>query len=116
MPQVRILLGAPICKNSGRDDSNLRPPAPKAGALPGCATPREATAGSTRSCGSVQANRPAPPDGRAPALYMTRWSAPAIPSVQLVHVGPEGSPGPFCTWPGGVSQPDPLYSSYMPGP
>src|SRR5690606_15581795 len=25
---------------SGRQDSNLRPPAPKAGALPGCATPR----------------------------------------------------------------------------
>ena len=26
---------------SGREDSNLRPPAPKAGALPGCATPRK---------------------------------------------------------------------------
>src|ERR1700686_1468092 len=26
---------------SGREDSNLRPPAPKAGALPGCATPRQ---------------------------------------------------------------------------
>ena len=26
--------------NSGREDLNLRPPAPKAGALPGCATPR----------------------------------------------------------------------------
>src|SRR4051812_20898581 len=39
MSQVRILLGAPIRK-SGREDSNLRPPAPKAGALPGCATPR----------------------------------------------------------------------------
>src|SRR5689334_16713237 len=25
---------------SGRPDSNRRPPAPKAGALPGCATPR----------------------------------------------------------------------------
>ena len=25
---------------SGREDSNLRPPAPKAGALPDCATPR----------------------------------------------------------------------------
>ncbi len=25
---------------SGREDSNLRLPAPKAGALPGCATPR----------------------------------------------------------------------------
>ncbi len=27
-------------RRSGREDSNLRPPAPKAGALPGCATPR----------------------------------------------------------------------------
>src|SRR5256885_16993341 len=27
-------------RESGREDSNLRPPAPKAGALPGCATPR----------------------------------------------------------------------------
>src|SRR5258706_11465910 len=46
MPQVRILLGAPSLgpifthRKSGREDSNLRPPAPKAGALPGCATPR----------------------------------------------------------------------------
>ena len=28
---------------SGRDDLNVRPPAPKAGALPGCATPRQET-------------------------------------------------------------------------
>ena len=28
-------------KWSGREDSNLRPPAPKAGALPDCATPRQ---------------------------------------------------------------------------
>src|SRR3712207_4659289 len=27
-------------RRSGREDLNLRPPAPKAGALPGCATPR----------------------------------------------------------------------------
>ena len=27
---------------SGREDLNLRHPAPKAGALPGCATPRQA--------------------------------------------------------------------------
>ena len=29
------------CQWSGREDLNLRPPAPKAGALPGCATPRQ---------------------------------------------------------------------------
>ena len=28
------------CRWSGREDLNLRPPAPKAGALPDCATPR----------------------------------------------------------------------------
>ena len=28
---------------SGREDLNFRPPAPKAGALPGCATPRQMT-------------------------------------------------------------------------
>ena len=30
---------------SGREDLNLRPPAPHAGALPGCATPRIRHAG-----------------------------------------------------------------------
>src|SRR5215470_4640284 len=30
----------PRVPKSGREDSNLRHPAPKAGALPGCATPR----------------------------------------------------------------------------
>ncbi len=30
----------PCCQRSGRRDSDPRPPAPKAGALPGCATPR----------------------------------------------------------------------------
>jgi hypothetical protein len=30
-----------VLKWSGREDLNLRPPAPKAGALPGCATPRQ---------------------------------------------------------------------------
>src|SRR5438128_11113916 len=30
---------------SGREDLNLRPPAPKAGALPGCATPRQKRTG-----------------------------------------------------------------------
>lgn len=29
-----------LAQKSGREDLNLRPPAPKAGALPGCATPR----------------------------------------------------------------------------
>ncbi len=47
-PQLRRLLLCPAelrgrreaVSWSGREDSNLRPPAPKAGALPDCATPR----------------------------------------------------------------------------
>jgi hypothetical protein len=35
--EVRLVPSASL---SGREDLNLRPPAPKAGALPGCATPR----------------------------------------------------------------------------
>ena len=40
-------------KWSGRPDLNRRPPAPKAGALPGCATPRHATSYSSATCGIV---------------------------------------------------------------
>src|SRR6266851_2184706 len=39
-------------KWSGREDLNLRPPAPHAGALPGCATPRQA-----RDCTRVDISR-----------------------------------------------------------
>jgi hypothetical protein len=35
--EVRVV---PPASLSGREDLNLRPPAPKAGALPDCATPR----------------------------------------------------------------------------
>ena len=34
------LVTCPLAKWSGRRDSNSRPPVPKTGALPGCATPR----------------------------------------------------------------------------
>src|SRR5215470_10432203 len=37
---VTHVSGPDSSKWSGREDLNLRPPAPKAGALPGCATPR----------------------------------------------------------------------------
>src|SRR5438309_1351191 len=39
-------------KWSGREDSNLRPPAPEAGALPDCATPRSLVV-----CGAGQESR-----------------------------------------------------------
>src|SRR5438552_17154491 len=35
---------------SGREDLNLRPPAPKAGALPGCATPRLSSDSASTGC------------------------------------------------------------------
>ena len=37
---VSISVGQQRTSWSGRQDSNLRPPVPKTGALPGCATPR----------------------------------------------------------------------------
>ena len=48
-PYLRRCLRGSLCGRaeeecwSGRPDSNRRPPAPKAGALPGCATPRSAS-------------------------------------------------------------------------
>lgn len=43
-----------ICPvKSGRQDSNLRPPAPKAGAIPGYATPRKSLLKSALSALSV---------------------------------------------------------------
>src|SRR5206468_10176922 len=38
---------------SGREDLNLRPPAPKAGALPGCATPRRPARVRVRSAPTI---------------------------------------------------------------
>src|SRR5688500_18842603 len=58
---------------SGREDSDLRPPAPKAGALPDCATPRHGR--------NAASNRPPPPyhsagvsltDVRGPAASLAR--------------------------------------------
>src|SRR3954464_7041094 len=84
MSQVRALLGAPSATatavratrrfrqgGSGREDSNLRPPAPKAGALPGCATPR-------RSDGGVYL------DPRGP-----RKAASVLPPGQRFEHGPQ---------------------------
>ena len=45
-------------KWSGRGDLNARPPAPKAGALPGCATPRLYSLDSKLLSSSAQAERP----------------------------------------------------------
>src|SRR5450631_3067609 len=45
-------------EESGREDLNLRPPAPKAGALPGCATPRVEAAVNTRGWAGSREERP----------------------------------------------------------
>ena len=47
----RPALRAFLCKWSGREDSNLRPPQPHCGALPGCATPRKIKKKSTEPVG-----------------------------------------------------------------
>src|SRR5205823_12458973 len=52
---------------SGREDSNLRPPAPKAGALPDCATPRRGARKHKQNSAFDErdsATPPAPPDSR----------------------------------------------------
>src|SRR5690349_20565621 len=50
---IRLSYGQPSKQKaqiwSGREDLNLRHPAPKAGALPGCATPRKLAANDTLS-------------------------------------------------------------------
>src|SRR5437764_1231474 len=56
---------------SGREDSNLRPPAPKAGALPDCATPRR---------GARNKNRTLPSTDPIPLHRLRRW-----PLVQPVR-------------------------------
>ncbi len=51
---------------SGREDLNLRPPAPKAGALPGCATPRlliKILLDYSRAVGQSDATEPIRPRG-----------------------------------------------------
>jgi hypothetical protein len=74
---------------SGREDSNFRPPAPHAGALPGCATPRPnlrlyrgpwpTTSAAARGFLPAPAGcRPAPACSRARSSPPWRcWSAPA---------------------------------------
>ena len=59
-------------KWSGREDLNLRPPAPKAGALPGCATPRPV-------CQAPQA---------------TGWT-PGCQELEIVHEGSRTAPAAF---------------------
>ena len=54
---------------SGREDSNLRPSAPKADALPGCATPRRS--------GSI-ANGRGSPSGYLPQVSMQHSLSPAL--------------------------------------
>ena len=66
---------------SGREDLNLRPPAPKAGALPGCATPRPKPAGSIPECESSLEHGGG--DGR---LYLF-FEETAAQSRELFRVG-----------------------------
>src|SRR5438874_13235897 len=54
-------------RESGREDSNLRPPAPKAGALPGCATPRN-SAGDMMAAAQPRLRVPI----RAPQIHCRR--------------------------------------------
>ena len=65
---------------SGREDLNLRPPAPKAGALPGCATPRPA-------CRTSQASRWA---HGCQAMELAPVSPRTGPAAALAGLAPGG--------------------------
>lgn len=70
---------------SGREDLNLRPPAPKAGALPGCATPREVSPPSPNA------------DRRASLLFLTPVRpvrAPTDGAASAGRPGPGATPAP----------------------
>ena len=65
---------------SGRRDSNSRPSAPKADALPGCATPRKAQHYTAKPCSRSNAKcptlrKPAPPPYTHPACTAASQSA-----------------------------------------
>ena len=59
---------------SGREDSNLRPPAPKAGALPDCATPRRGTPHNSVAADAIPSDRLRAIDAARPAAPLpTVW-------------------------------------------
>ena len=72
--------------SSGREDLNLRPPGPEPGALPGCATPREARF-IPRHAVQVKDNPLPQPD--AERLKNLRESCPSLPLPQ---------PTTSCAW------------------
>ena len=78
-------------KESGRRDSDPRPPAPKAGALPGCATPRH-------RCIST----PVRPGPRAPCLASSRGFVKGWLRSGAVRGGAGAAPRP-----GGRARPSP---------
>lgn len=62
---------------SGRQDSNLRPPGPKPGALPACATPRALLRFSPRLAFGIAGKKPAVRAGFEPAIrinYVCQFS------------------------------------------
>lgn len=84
-----------VTSSSGRKDSNLRPPAPQAGALPGCATSRgcELTADAVRRSRAGRSSwrgRARTCDRRTnnPLLYQLSYT----PSVGAPRLDPRGAP------------------------
>ena len=71
---------------SGREDLNLRPPAPKAGALPGCATPRSLPVprpDQRSDCGCC--GTPCPKAGALPGLCRTQRRPTAKPPQKRIR-------------------------------
>ena len=98
-----LAAGRPSYKWSGREDSNFRPPAPHAGALPGCATPRPKPSNYTVSHGL--SGRPIRSVGgfaeqmrgfrRAPAARRQDVTAIGAGRDTLVVLGSDAGGGPW---------------------
>ena len=76
--------GVPPGQRSGREDLNLRHPAPKAGALPGCATPRWFQPRSPVRIAAARSGRQSARAAAAPARPLRRVGrAPMLAGVHL---------------------------------
>ncbi len=88
---------------SGRQDSNLRPPGPKPGALPGCATPRKNYAKIQSGRQDSNLRPPGPKPGALPGCATPRKNYAKIQSGRqdsnLRPPGPKPGALPGCATP-----------------
>ena len=78
---------------SGREDLNLRQPAPKAGALPGCATPRSRIQPQEAGPYGLAARsvNVAPPRGRGRVAALAAYTVRSVPGAILPFAAPRAA-------------------------